>query len=72
MLPMLSHPVFAECLQGIETAAQNHNHVVAVRSSGYRPESEERSSEVLLQQRVDAIGEYAGPYRFRQGGVLID
>ena len=55
MLPMLSHPVFAECLQGIETAAQDHNHVVAVSSSGYRPESEERSSEVLLQQRVDGL-----------------
>lgn len=55
MLPMLSHPVFAECLQGIETAAQAHNHVVAVSSSGYRPESEERSSELLLQQRVDGL-----------------
>lgn len=55
MLPMLNHPVFAECLQGIETAAQDNNHVVAVSSSGYRPESEERSSEVLLQQRVDGL-----------------
>ena len=55
MLPMLSHPVFAECLQGIETAAQDHNHVVAVSSSGYRPESDERSSEVLLQQRVAGL-----------------
>jgi len=55
MLPMLSHPVFAECLQGIETAAQKHNHVVAISTSGYRPESEERSSELLLQQRVDGL-----------------
>lgn len=55
MLPMLNHPVFAECLQGIETAAQENNHVVAVSSSGYRPESEERSSEMLLQQRVDGL-----------------
>jgi DNA-binding LacI/PurR family transcriptional regulator len=55
MLPMLNHPVFAECLQGIETAAQENNHVVAVSSSGYRPDLEERSSEILLQQRVDGL-----------------
>jgi DNA-binding LacI/PurR family transcriptional regulator len=55
MLPMLNHPVFAECLQGIETAAQDSRHVVAVSSSGYRPELEEWSSEVLLQQRVDGL-----------------
>lgn len=55
MLPMLSHPVFAECLQGIENAAQKNNHVLAVSSSGYCPESEERLSEVLLQQRVDGL-----------------
>lgn len=55
MLPMLNHPVFAECLQGIDTAAQANSHVVAVSSSGYRAESEERLSEVLLQQRVDGL-----------------
>jgi len=55
MLPMLNHPVFAECLQSIETTAQASHHVVAVSSSGYKPESEERASEILLQQRVDGL-----------------
>ena len=55
MLPMLNHPVFAECLQSIETTAQASHHVVAVSSSGYKPDSEERASEMLLQQRVDGL-----------------
>jgi len=55
VLPSLNHPVFAECLQGIEAAAQAHNHVIAISTTGYRVESEERVSERLLQQRVDGL-----------------
>jgi DNA-binding LacI/PurR family transcriptional regulator len=55
MLPSLNHPVFAECLQGIEAAAQASNHVVAISTTGYQVESEERVSERLLQQRVDGL-----------------
>jgi DNA-binding LacI/PurR family transcriptional regulator len=55
VLPSLNHPVFAECLQGVEAAAQAHNHVIAISTTGYQAESEERVSERLLQQRVDGL-----------------
>lgn len=55
MLPMLSHPVFAECLQGIESAAQVHGYAVTVSTTGYRADAEEAASERLLQQRVDGL-----------------
>ena len=34
MLPTLNHPVFAECLQGIDTQAQSHQQVIAVSTTG--------------------------------------
>jgi len=55
VLPSLNHPVFAECLQGIEAAAQARNHVIAISTTGYHVESEERVSERLLEQRVDGL-----------------
>jgi DNA-binding LacI/PurR family transcriptional regulator len=55
VLPSLNHPVFAECLQGVEAAAQTSNHVIAISTTGYQVESEERVSERLLQQRVDGL-----------------
>lgn len=55
VLPSLNHPVFAECLQGIESAAQTRNHVIAISTTGYHAESEERVSERLLEQRVDGL-----------------
>ncbi|MFN3437143.1 MAG: substrate-binding domain-containing protein [Acidovorax sp.] len=55
MLPTLNHPVFAECLQGIETQAQSHQQVIAVSTTGYQVDAEERASERLLQQRVDGL-----------------
>ena len=55
MLPTLNHPVFAECLQGIEAQAQSHQQVIAVSTTGYQFDAEERASERLLQQRVDGL-----------------
>lgn len=55
VLPTLNHPVFAECLQSMEAAAQAFEHVLAVSTTGYQAESEERVSERLLQQRVDGL-----------------
>lgn len=55
VLPSLNHPVFAECLQGIEAAAQANDHVIAISTTGYQVDSEERVSERLLQQRVDGL-----------------
>ena len=49
VLPSLNHPVFAECLQGIEAAAQANDHVIAISTTGYQVASEERVSERLLQ-----------------------
>jgi DNA-binding LacI/PurR family transcriptional regulator len=52
---MLSHPVFAECLQAVESTAQTHGYAVTVSTTGYRAEAEEAASERLLQQRVDGL-----------------
>lgn len=55
MLPVLSHPVFAECLQGIESAASAHGYAITLSTTGYRVDAEEAASERLLQQRVDGL-----------------
>ena len=55
MLPTLNHPVFAECLQGIESAAQAQGYAITLSTTGYRAEAEESASERLLQQRVDGL-----------------
>lgn len=54
MLPTLLHPVFAECLQGIESAAQAQGYAITLSTTGYRADAEEAASERLLQQRVTA------------------
>lgn len=55
MLPTLLHPVFAECLQGVESAAQAQGYAITLSTTGYRAEAEESASERLLQQRVDGL-----------------
>lgn len=55
MLPTLLHPVFAECLQGIESAAQSQGYAITLSTTGYRADAEEAASERLLQQRVDGL-----------------
>jgi DNA-binding LacI/PurR family transcriptional regulator len=55
MLPTLLHPVFAECLQGIESATQSQGYAITLGTTGYRAEAEESVSERLLQQRVDGL-----------------
>jgi DNA-binding LacI/PurR family transcriptional regulator len=55
MLPTLTHPVFAECLQSIETAARLSQHTIALSTTDYDPLAEETASEALLRQRVDGL-----------------
>jgi DNA-binding LacI/PurR family transcriptional regulator len=55
MLPRLGHPVFAECLQGIEQAARGRGLSIVVSATDYDRATEEAVSEQLLRQRVDGL-----------------
>lgn len=55
MLPTLSNPVFAECLQGIEEAAVANGYRVMVVTTHYRAEREQRALDTLQHQRVDGL-----------------
>lgn len=55
MLPRLGHPVFAECLQGIEQAARGQGLSIVVAATDYDRATEESVSEQLLRQRVDGL-----------------
>ncbi len=55
MLPTLTHPVFAECLQSIETTARQAQRSITLTTTDYDPKSEEAASEALLRQRVDGL-----------------
>jgi DNA-binding LacI/PurR family transcriptional regulator len=55
MLPTLVHPVFAECLQSIQSTAQLALHTIALSTTDYDPLAEEAASEALLSQRVDGL-----------------
>lgn len=55
MLPTLSNPVFAECLQGIEETAAHCGYRVMVMTTHYQAKREQRALETLLHQRVDGL-----------------
>ncbi|MCA3243433.1 MAG: LacI family DNA-binding transcriptional regulator [Rubrivivax sp.] len=55
MLPTLVHPVFAHCLDAIESAARAAQLSVSFAATGYDAGNEEQASELLLQQRVDGL-----------------
>jgi len=55
VLPTLSHPVFAECLHGIEVSARERGYSISIATTGYEPAQEHQASEILLQRRVDAM-----------------
>jgi len=55
ILPTLAHPVFAECLQGLETAARAGDHAVTLATTGYDPAQEDGAIEWLLRHRVDGL-----------------
>ena len=55
VLPTLSHPVFAECLQGLEAAARACDLALMVATTGYDPAQENAAIELLLRHRVDGL-----------------
>ncbi|MGH6623490.1 MAG: substrate-binding domain-containing protein [Burkholderiaceae bacterium] len=55
VLPTLTHPVFGECLQGIESAAHAGEHAVMLATTGYDPAQEDGAIERLLRHRVDGL-----------------
>ncbi|MDZ7652125.1 MAG: LacI family DNA-binding transcriptional regulator [Burkholderiaceae bacterium] len=55
ILPTLAHPVFAECLQGLESAARAGDHAVMLATTGYDPKQEDGAIEALLRHRVDGL-----------------
>lgn len=55
LLPTLTHPVFAECLQGLETAARGGGHAIMLTTTGYDPAQEDVAVELLLRHRVDGL-----------------
>jgi DNA-binding LacI/PurR family transcriptional regulator len=55
VLPTLTHPVFGECLQGIESAALAGEHAVMLATTGYDPAQEDGAIERLLRHRVDGL-----------------
>ena len=55
ILPTLTHPVFAECLQALEKAAAKEGYGISFATTDYDPANEERASELLLRNRVDGL-----------------
>ena len=55
VLPTLTHPVFAECLHGLEAAARAGEHAVMLATTGYDPAQEDGAIESLLRHRVDGL-----------------
>lgn len=55
VLPTLTHPVFGECLQGLETAARDGGYSVMLATTGYDPAQEDGAIERLLRHRVDGL-----------------
>ena len=55
VLPTLTHPVFADCLQGLEQSARAGDHAVLLATTGYDPAQEDGAIERLLRQRVDGL-----------------
>lgn len=55
VLPTLAHPVFGECLQGLEAAARSCDLALMVATTGYDPAQENAAIELLLRHRVDGL-----------------
>jgi LacI family repressor for deo operon, udp, cdd, tsx, nupC, and nupG len=55
VLPTLSNPVFAECLQGIAQAAAAAGYSIVPFTTGYRVAQEAHAANLLLARGVDAL-----------------
>jgi DNA-binding LacI/PurR family transcriptional regulator len=55
ILPSISSPVFAECIQGIEAGAVQAGYQILLMSTGYEELREQRALDTMLRQRVDGL-----------------
>ncbi|GGH48481.1 LacI family transcriptional regulator [Comamonas phosphati] len=55
MLPTLSNPVFAECLQGIAAEAEQRGYAIVLTTTEYDQERETAAAERLLSAGVEAL-----------------
>lgn len=55
LLPALSNPVFAECVHGIEEAAEGAGYRLLLMTSRYETQREANGVQTLLSQRVDGL-----------------
>ena len=55
VLPTLTNPVFAECLEGIARAAAANGYAILPFTTDYKIDQEERAVNVLLAGNVDAM-----------------
>lgn len=55
VLPTLTNPVFAECLEGIASAAAAGGYAILPFTTDYRLEQEERAAHLLLAGNVDGM-----------------
>lgn len=55
VLPTLTNPVFAECLEGIASAAAAGGYAILPFTTDYRLEQEERAAQLLLAGNVDGM-----------------
>ncbi len=55
LLPSLSNPIFAEVMEGIQTAACTAGYSVLITCSNYREAEEQQAIEIMLANRVDGL-----------------
>jgi DNA-binding LacI/PurR family transcriptional regulator len=55
ILPSISSPVFAECIQGIEAGAVQAGYQMLLMSTGYEEQREQDALDTMLRQRVDGL-----------------
>lgn len=55
VLPSISSPVFAECIEGIEACAVETGYQILLMSTGYEEKREQSALNTMLCQRVDGL-----------------
>lgn len=55
LLPSLSNPIFAEVMEGIQTAARTAGYSVLITCSNYQEQEEQQAIETMLAHRVDGL-----------------
>lgn len=55
LVPTLSNPIFAECIQAVEQRLEGHGYALVVGSTDYAFEKELQQAKALLEHGVDAL-----------------